>query len=158
MCNSGNYVPISTSSHPTLNLKPLCFILQQGSPSSNPSSAIPGWKSELFLSLCVMAIFVRMERLNFCRLVKEKLRIYILYSIITDSDLIFSSTRKTRIISQRHKLAFLQRITIKRKVSGQVLDPKSSTFPRDGTQFCAVSPGSSVQFEIQQTLGWQIHE
>jgi hypothetical protein len=33
-----------------------------------------------------------------------------------------------------------------------VLVPKSGTFPLDSTQFCTVSPGSSVQFEIKHTL------
>jgi len=37
---------------------------------------------------------------------------------------------------------------------GNGLDPKSSTFPRNSMQFCAVSPFSSVLFAIQQTLCW----
>jgi len=59
MCNSGSYLPIYTASRPKRYLKPLCFILQQGSLSLNPRAVIPGWKPELFLSLCVMALFVR---------------------------------------------------------------------------------------------------
>jgi hypothetical protein len=39
--------------------------LQQGSLSSNPRTAIHGWKSERFLSFRVITIFVEMELLNY---------------------------------------------------------------------------------------------
>jgi len=39
--------------------------LQQGSLSSNPRTAVPGWKSERFLSFRVITIFIEMEHLNY---------------------------------------------------------------------------------------------
>jgi len=39
--------------------------LQQGRLDSNPRTAIPGWKSERFLSFRVITIFVEMELLNY---------------------------------------------------------------------------------------------
>jgi len=41
---------------------------------------------------------------------------------------------------------------------GNRFDPKSGTFPSSGTQFCAVLVISSVLFEIQHALNWQLHE
>ena len=43
----------------------LVGVLQQDSLSSNPRTAIPGWKSEWFLPFCVITIFFGMELVHF---------------------------------------------------------------------------------------------
>jgi hypothetical protein len=140
----------------TLLLIHLVGVLQQDSLSSNPRTAIPGWKSEWFLPFCVIAIFIQVELIHFT-----------LNSWTEAENVQYAILTQAPIPPERHDLAIstinfwcegpsalYRGSQLRDRMTGNRLDLKSGTFLRIGTQLCSVLVTSPVLLEIQQALGW----